>query len=326
MSADIPAPILDAALAWAVALNSGTADAAQHRSFERWLAADAQHRAVWERLQMIDAEFAPVRSLRARGTQALAKAAQRSRAPRIGLGSVASVLLLAAVSIAALVVGDAQPRIWLAEHRTGGEQRLIALAGGASVRLNRDTALDIETDGEAGVPLIRLYRGEILVDSSAAAPADKPRVRTAQALLTPLGTRFEVRESARGSELAVLAGSVRLQAQTAVEVAAGERWQIRDGIAQPLAPTGIAPAGWVDNIVEADNAQLGAVLAALAAQHSTGLHYDAEVAALRVTGVFRLDDTDGALRALAKTLPVRIEHRADGTYLRASRPPPLPAK
>jgi len=73
----------------------------------------------------------------------------------------------------------------------------------------------------------------------------------------------------------------------------------------------LRPEAWVEGVVEADDAPLGRVLEALARHRHGWLRYDAAVAQLRVSGVFRLDDTDSALRALEQSLPIRIERTTD---------------
>ncbi|HEY0296260.1 MAG TPA: DUF4880 domain-containing protein, partial [Bordetella sp.] len=54
---DIPARVVDAAVAWAVKLNYNEPDAATRQEFEHWLQAGPLHRAAWQRLQALRDEM-----------------------------------------------------------------------------------------------------------------------------------------------------------------------------------------------------------------------------------------------------------------------------
>ncbi len=73
--------------------------------------------------------------------------------------------------------------------------------------------------------------------------------------------------------------------------------------------SGLRAGGWADGVVEARGAPLGEVLEALGPYRAGWLGYAPEVAGLKVTGVFQLNDTDAALDAIAQSLPVRVVHR-----------------
>lgn len=311
---DIPEAVLDQAFRWAVVLNSGTAGPSDRQAFDTWLNKDLQHQTAWQRIQMIEQEFTAARSAAKPGLKALKQVArqrQRKRRVAMGLGSLFSAMLLFG-----LLFGLAPMRYqWQAQYVTAtGEQQHIGLASGAHVYLNSHTAVDIENTPQGA--LVRLYQGEILVDSSAAAASDKPRIVTADARLTPIGTRFLVQKRDETTELTVTEGLVALEPvdgddDNEVRVKAGERWQVTGGQAAALRPSGLRPGAWIDGIVEADNARLGDVLDALDKHRRGWLRYDAAAADLRVTGIFRLDDTDSALRALERSLPVRIDRITD---------------
>lgn len=77
-------------------------------------------------------------------------------------------------------------------------------------------------------------------------------------------------------------------------------------------------SGWTDGLLTARNMPLDAFLAELARYQRGWLRCGPGVAALRVSGVFLLDDLPAALDTLARSLPVRIE-RATRWWTRVVR-------
>ena len=304
--ANIPDAVLEQAFNWAVVLGSGISRDADHDAFAAWLDSDPLHRMAWERVQLVEQEFVTPSLDAAVGRSALDKVDAGRRNKRrwtAGTGGLLTMLL-------AIVLMFNDPFHWQADYRTAtGEQLRLELPRGGTVWLNSHSVVDIET--EDAHTLVRLHRGEVLIDSSTATAPTKPRVVTEHGRFAPIGTRFVVTRRDRVSELAVIKGRVRAQAEagaTSDSITAGRRWWIDETGAGPLPATGLEPGAWVDGVIEADNAPLSAVLDALAGYRYGWLQYESDIAALRVTGVFRLDDTDGALKALAATLPIRIEH------------------
>ncbi|MBL7250721.1 FecR family protein [Alloalcanivorax marinus] len=301
---DLPPAIIEAAIHWSVTMASGTADAAQRRDYQHWLDADERHRRAAERLGAIDDEVRGARRAGLPVTDTLDHL-QRRRRRRRGLGGGLLVLVLVAVG---LVGGDVSRLS--RDYVTGtGEQQRLRLPGGTRVVLNADTALDVLA-GE-GRPTLRLHAGEILVDSEAAAVADKPRVVTDDGRLDALGTRFQVSVGGSGTGLTVLQGRVAVHAaggEPLGEVRPGRGWRLADGTLAP-GTTGLRAGSWEDGVVEARDAPLAEVLKALGHYRAGWLGYDQAVAGLKVTGVFQLNDTDAALDAIAQSLPVRVVHR-----------------
>ncbi|MNP56357.1 fec operon regulator FecR [compost metagenome] len=76
--------------------------------------------------------------------------------------------------------------------------------------------------------------------------------------------------------------------------------------AQPLDPN---RAEWVNGRLVIDNWPLGRVLDELQRYRPGFIDCAKDVAQLRVSGAFPLDDTSRALEAIAQALPVRIETR-----------------
>lgn len=303
---DIPDSVLDEAFAWAVVLNSGSVDRRQRSDFERWLQMP-HNRTAWQRIEIIDQQFAAARGAGTRGLLALDCAAARRRSAKLKT-LAGSLLLLPLWSV------------WQAQHVTDRhELKTLTLAGGARVYLDGDSSLDLEHVG--GTSVLRLHRGRILVDSSAAKAADKPQVAAGHGRFTPVGTRFVVSTSGDGADLAVLEGRVRVNSVgdsdidgvigKPIEARAGERLRVTARGIESLGDDGLMPGSWLDGVIEADNARLADVVAALGRHHRGWLRCDPAIASLRVTGVFHVDDIDGALYSLQQSLPIQMARNTD---------------
>ncbi|HTF96401.1 MAG TPA: DUF4880 domain-containing protein [Cellvibrio sp.] len=305
---NIPDDILDQACHWNVVLGDERVCEHDQDSFKQWLESNPLHELAWQRLQMVEQELLPVRPLAQQGSDILQDLASSRRQRKRVFASAFSIVLLVGISLS--LFPD-----WRADYVTGkGELQQISLDGGAIIYLDSGVALDVDNneDGMIGDGVVvHLHHGRILVDSSAAAPAHKPRVITDHARFTPVGTRFVVSEQRNRSELVVTQGQVNVDANGNSRVAnAGDSLQVSNNAITTHVGNGMTPDAWVDGVIEANNARLGDVLDALS-QHRRGwLRYDAGVADLRVNGIFYLKDTDKALTSLSNTLPISIETRA----------------
>lgn len=299
---NIPEDVLDQACQWSVILGDEQVSEDDQQRLKEWLSSSPQHQMAWQRLQWVEQELVPLHPLAQQGSrilQGLAKSRWRCKALCV---SVLSIFVLVGISLSLF------PH-WRADYVTAqGEMRQISLNDGAILYLDSGVALNLEDMGD--FTTLRLHSGRILVDSSAAALPHKPRVSTSHGTFTPVGTRFVVTKQGDRSDLMVIQGQVKVNAGGTSRLAsAGDGLQVsNDGIATS-AGNGIAPDGWVDNVIDANNARLGDVLDVLAPHHRGWLRYHAGVANLRVNGVFHLKDTDKALTSLANTLPIRVEKR-----------------
>jgi transmembrane sensor len=203
--------------------------------------------------------------------------------------------------------------VWMADRHTDvGERSEFSLADGSQVQLNSGSALDVKFDGRQRV--IELLQGELWVE--VAKDVQRPFVvRTDQGTITALGTRFVVRRGEEGTTVSVLESAIAAQANTAdvVKVATGQQALLKDGRVQtPHALGSDDPAGWTRGVLKVDDWPLSEVLQTLAAYRHGLLRFDTQaLAGLRVSGVFRLDDSDAALATLADNLPIKVERFTD---------------
>lgn len=291
---------------WLALLHDNAASTADRQAFNTWRHADPRHALAVMRMQAVMGSFErlPVEPVR----KALGKVFPPTKRT-LSRRPVQAVALLGALFFGWLSVDQAP--IWLADERTDtGEKREILLTDGSQLQLNSGSALDVEFDERQRV--IELYRGEMWVQV-AKDPQRPFVVKTRQGTITALGTRFVVRKGPDGSvQVSVLESAVAANADRATEVRVntGQRATLKDGVVQmPKAIGNDDPAAWTRGMLKADDRPLVEVLQALGAWRHGVLQFDEQaLQGIRVSGVFRLDDTDAALATLADNLPIKVEH------------------
>lgn len=287
---------------WYARLGAAPDCSGTRHQWQAWLEQDAMHQWAWQRLERLQSELHGLPPALTRDTLAsdLEQPARRLLLKGLVLGTGVSALAWS---------GYRQSPLWLADLRTAtGERRRILLADGTQLILNTASAVDIRFSAEQR--LILLHAGEILV-----ATAKDPRplsVRSRHGHMRALGTRFSVRQEDNCTELQVLehAVAVRNRAGAAeLRVEAGMGLRFADGplpAAQPLDPNG---AEWANGRLVIDNWRLDRTLAELQRYRPGFIQCADDVAHLRLSGAYPLDDTDRTLAAIAKVLPVRIDQR-----------------
>lgn len=301
----VSARVLDAAIAWQLALDAGEGNPMACEEFARWHAADEEHARAWRQLGMLDQRFSVV-SGPARNALLQSREGLRRRVRKLG-GGLASIALLLGL---ALFAGERYGQLdyWLADQRTAtGEQRTLRLADGTLINLNTHSALDVRFDEKQR--RIVLQEGEILVETGHG-DARPFIVETREGHLRALGTRFLVKREAQGTLLSVLQSAVAARPESSAgEQVFKEGQQVlmrRDSLGPLLALNPGADA-WTRGMLVVDNARLADLVSELGRYRRGHLGVADEIADLRISGSFPLHDTDLALRALLPTLPVAIE-------------------
>lgn len=291
---------------WLALLHDDDVSSADRQAFNAWRHADPRHALAVARMQSVMGSFEqlPVEPAR----QALGKIYPPAKR-KISHRPVQAIALLGVLVFGWFSVD--QGPVWLADERADtGEKREILLTDGSELQLNSDSALDVEFDERQRV--IKLYRGEMWVQV-AKDPQRPFVVKTREGTITALGTRFVVRKEQDGSvQVSVLESAIAANAErsTDVRVNAGQRATLRDGVVQmPTAIGNDDPAAWTRGMLKADDRPLVEVLQALESWRHGVLQFDKEaLRGIRVSGVFRLDNTDAALATLADNLPIKVEH------------------
>jgi transmembrane sensor len=192
----------------------------------------------------------------------------------------------------------------------------VILSDGTRVTLNTATALDLHFDTHTR--LLHLRAGEIMVITAATQglqPVD-PRpleVQTAQGRIRALGTRFSVRQDDKHTQVAVQESAVQLHpihSDRVQVLLAGQRTGFSRTHIDPLRPLNEADLAWTRGQIIADDMPLGAFIAELDRYRPGVLRCDPQVAALRLSGVFPVHDSERILATLPNVLPVRVSTRS----------------
>lgn len=273
---------------------------AQREACSRWRAAAAEHERAWQKALRVQAQLGLLPQRVAMGTL--------GRERRQVMKQVLVLALVAPLGY----VGYRQLASQGAYATQVGQHQQLRLADGTVLDLNTDTVVDLDFDEYQR--LIRLRRGEVLIDSGpdSQSPHHRPlRVASEQGLLEALGTRFVVRQREGSTQLTVLEGAVRV---TPVHGArqtfdAGQQLSFD---AQGTGAVQVARAQdsqWTRGQLIVDEMPLREFLSELGRYRPGWLRCQAEVAQLRISGAFQLENTDAILAALPATLPVQVDYR-----------------
>jgi len=309
-SAPLDAAVIREAARWLVRLHSGEAGPDDHAAFERWRRASPERELAWQRAQHLSQQFGAVPP--ALGVPLLTRQDRANR--RAAIRTLAALgVMIPAAWLGYRVAGRPDGA---EDYRTAvGENRKLVLADGSQVHLNTDTDVDVQYSEESR--LLHLRGGEIYVQTAADrhGRARPFLIETPQGRMRALGTRFVVRQWDDGvavTSLSVLEHrvEVRLQAGGAPRIVnAGESVSFTANAFRSSLPAGQNAPAWTRGVIEANNLRLDAFLDELSRYRPGVIRCDPAVAGLRVSGVFRLDDTDAVLAIVAETLGVRVTSR-----------------
>lgn len=305
--------VVKQAIHWLLRLRNNHGNSRLTRQCEQWRAEHHEHEIAWQRVQSLQAELSS--SLRAvPGAQVAFNTLENSAQ---GLGRRQALKLLTGAllmgSAAWLAKDSAAWQQWSADYATAtGERRGFQLPDGTRIELNTASAVDL--DYTAQQRLIKLTRGEIIVTcggSDEGAATDQPlRIQNRHGTYAPVDARFILRQEEQCTRLSVTRGRVLVRAGGhSLEALAGQSFLV-DQSGLRAAPTPDMDAGaWLDGLIVTRNMRLGDFLAEVARYRPGFLGCTEAIADLRLSGVFRLEDTDRLLAVLPQTLPVQLRYR-----------------
>ncbi len=294
---------LEQAAQWYSRLACEDATPEDQLAWQAWLDAEPLHHWAWQQAERLQSRLRGMPGPLARHALGLADRNRRA--------VLKTLVLLAGTG--ALGWGGSRAvheRAWLADRRSGiGERTDTLLADGSRLQLNSDSAVDIRYGPHQRLLVLR--RGELLLTTHPD-PLGRPlAVQTPAGLVQALGTRFSVRLADDGVTVAVFHSRVRIvPAQgSPVLLEAGQQCRFDARGAGRVEPLAAGRDAWSKGLLVANDQRLDHFLAELSRHRPGLLRCDPSIAGLRISGTFALDDTDQALRALADSLPVRIERR-----------------
>lgn len=233
------------------------------------------------------------------------RAARRRRRHRIMAGTLAAAVLAAGATLS-----------------LGWRSVAAPATAPLTLMLADDIRVDLDAGAAVELPLVpwrhqaRVLRGTVLFDIR----HDDARpfhVLSQDARLTDLGTRFLVEHE----PLSVAVYDGKVQVETAQGLAAaispGHAVAIgHDAITPRPLPDEALTTAWRDGLLRFRDAPLSEVAARLSRYRSLPVRVgDGALNTLRVNGVFRIDDMDGALATLEQALPLQARHTPDATIL-----------
>lgn len=239
------------------------------------------------------------------------------RKPVAGRRSVVSGGLwgLAAVGAAAVLVFGGW--VWM-EGRSVfstavGEQRLVQLADGSSVRLDTGSRLRVRFDG--GQRLIDLEEGQALF--TVAHDTSRPFVVVAgEARVTAVGTVFDVRREAGEVRVTLVSGAVDVageQGRGERRMSAGHQARVRDAEVRTAAVDVAAETSWAEGRVVFRDTPLKAAVAEVNRYLTDKIELDAPALEDEaVNGVFETGDREAFVSAATAGLGLTASTGEDG--------------
>ncbi|AUG07541.1 FecR domain-containing protein [Pseudomonas sp. S09G 359] len=287
-----------AAAQWLALLESGAATERDHAALQQWRDSHPQHEQTWQKAQTLRQRFSGL-------PQVLAMASLDR--PQPGRRAVLKRALgFAALVPAAWLLSRQLPiEAWRADlHTATGERKRLPLADGASLQLNTATAVDVDLAQRR----ITLVDGELALNVPGGTAMT---VHTRYGQLRVSQAEVCVRQLASGCLVSVLKGAVQvrdLKGQLAT-LQGGQQAPLQAAGLGAWAPFDVLQLGWRDGVLTAQNQPLGDFLRELERYRPGVLRWDSSLEAMRVTGSFRLDDTDRILNLLAQTHGFKVQAR-----------------
>lgn len=326
--ASTSAPVLDRSVArqaalWLVRLHDAHVSAADLAACARWRAAHPDHEHAWQRAERIGSKL--------NGLPGGIALQSLGRGNRMERRAVLKTLLLFMTLPAGYATYQAARHtlpweLWVAGLRTTtGERRTVTLADGSELILNTNSAVDVRFD--AGQRLLILHAGEILVQTARDPLVQKEAatgrpfvVRTRQGNIRALGTRFIVSaadthpDPTPATSVTVLEHAVEIRpaidAGQARVFEAGRQVSFTASTIAAPQPADPYAAAWVQGRLVVNAMRLDDFLAQLSRYRRALLRCEPQIAGLRISGAFQLDNIDGILDALPDTLPVAVLYRS----------------
>lgn len=295
---------LEAAANWYVRLNAGKPNDRLLAAWDDWLQQNPANARAWARVEKIQAQMGRLPADVALPTLSGVRARRRA--------VLKTLAMLLAAGAGGWVAQDSAPgQALLAGVRTGkGERRQIVLADGSQLQVNTASALDIEYDGEQR--LLRLYQGEISVQTASDSLGRPFIVQTGEGRVRALGTRFCVRSDDACSQVSVQQHAVEIrtqaQPQQVLRLDAGQSVRFdrqRIDTAVAAAPGSDA---WTHGMLTVIEWRLADFVSELRRYRPGVVRCDDKVAELRLSGAFPIDDTDTLLENLGASLPVKVRY------------------
>ncbi|WP_431702353.1 FecR family protein [Pseudomonas sp. BR20] len=310
----------DEAAQWFVRLQDGELSASERQRFEAWRNEHPDHPYEFDVLQGM---WSATDLLPKARLQALCDGpAERPKRQAVLRYAVAASVVAAALGLG-LFSGLDHPEPYSAQFSTRvGEHRQVALPDGSVLDLNSRSVVAVHYEKDRRG--VELKQGEAMF--SVEHDTRRPFVVDAGAgQVTVTGTRFDVRRDDDQTRVVVEAGTVKVQGQSVdnvVTLTAGLGTQVdsKGRVAAAYDVNTEELTAWRNGKLVFNNASLSEVVREVSRYREQPLRVGTPaVGRLRLTSVFKSDDTDALLKALPHILPVALRTLPDGSQEIISR-------
>ncbi|WP_144170085.1 FecR domain-containing protein [Pseudomonas sp. Kh13] len=294
------------AIQWMLRLRENGHDPALLQQCRQWRSARHENEQAWQRVihlhQDLDLRATPGAGLALQTLETSQRRLHRRQALKL-LGGVAMVGTTAWLGKDLDTVNA-----WVSDYATGtGERRSFALPDGLLMQLNTRSAVDLAFNDQQR--LVRLKQGEMMITCS---PQPPLLVQTRDALLVGFEGRFVVRQDSDCTRLSVSHGRVAIHRPGNGQlqwIESGQDWRLDAQGAHRLEQVDMDAMAWTEGLIVTRNMRLFDFLAQVSRYRHGYLGCSDDIADLRLSGVFRLDDPEQLLQLLPRTLPVRLRQR-----------------
>jgi transmembrane sensor len=300
---NLPSDVIKEAAAWLSRLQEKPLSIKEQHAFDTWRAQNPQHEQAWLRAQLLAEKLGHIPA--GLGMKMLGRPQSNSRR---------NLMKLVVVGVpTGIIAQQALPwQAWSADHQTAkGEQQNIKLADGSKLVMNTNSAVDINYNAQQR--LIRLYQGEVYIESSHDIQNRPLLVETEHGKLRALGTQFVVRKQAQSTYLGVAQGAVEITPAggptQSVIVQAGHEAHFSKTDIQNARPLNDNAIGWLQGVLYADNMPLVEFIEQLSRYRAGVLMVDKSAFNVRISGAFQLNNPDKILETLTQTRPLTINWR-----------------
>jgi len=313
----------DAAAYWFARAHSEQMSQAERQQFEAWRRAHPSHDLEFRRARGIWNASAQLGEERLRAlTQEPLAASSRRAPPRRRL--VAGLVLAGAAAVVAAVAlprwGEGDPG-YAAQYATQlGQRQQVSLPDASIVDLNTATQLSVALHADRRVAELKSGEATFSVTPDASRPF---YVEAGGVTIRVTGTRFNVRRDADVVRVAVESGTVAVQSghwwsRSQVLLTAGQGTRTaQDGRLSPSEKLDVANLlAWQRGRAVFRDVPLSEAVSEMNRYGHAPIRVSGnDVAAMRISGVFSVDNPKAFLDLLPAIAPVRVQSGADGSAL-----------
>lgn len=301
---------LCSAARWYVQLSASENEADQ-LAWKRWHESKPLNQWAWTRIETLQRRLHGVAGPQFAQTLRIARG-QRNESSAIKRRSV--LRGLAGIAVTGCLGYELVPwyRLRASYATNTGEKFSTTLPDSTRIVLDTRSAVRVQFDSEQRQ--LQLLSGEVFIQTGRD-PSSRYRpftVHTAEGTVKALGTRFSVRQQDAVTRVVVLEDEVEIRPLRGIAIPlrlhANRQASFTTQEARAPQDADERLVAWTEGRLAVSDWTLAEFAAELGRYRSGWLRCDPDVADLRVSGAFPVHDTDAALRAVERALPVEARY------------------